>query len=278
MRVLAGNLREPVILKLVSSLKHDGLLKTVHKVQDRSYWNLKFQLAKTFGSKVLRSKYGPVFKSNFGDGTFTFYIKGSYGDYLANLLREYDKPFVFIDIGVNQGLYSILAAQNPLCKSVFAFEPVSKIYNLLEENLRLNNVNQKTKVFRCAISDVAGEKSIFFKPTHTGESSLEHSEGDGIFEVIKCITYAELNALINGWEDVEIVVKIDTEGHEPTVIDQLRQCIFWTYVNTVFYEVDERWFDNEELFAGLAMDGFEEVWRTSSNVEHYDVCARKNVR
>jgi hypothetical protein len=61
---------------------------------------------------VVTSRYGVKLQGNWEDLTFLFCVQGAYGYYLSELLRTAQDAFVFIDIGANQGLYSILASKN----------------------------------------------------------------------------------------------------------------------------------------------------------------------
>ena len=83
--------------------------------------------------KNIKSKYGIIFKENFEDKTFNFCIKASYGFYFWDLLSGISNNFIFIDIGANQGLYTICAAKNKFCSEVYSFEPVNDPYLLLIE-------------------------------------------------------------------------------------------------------------------------------------------------
>ena len=65
------------------------------------------------GDGPVRSAYGVLMVPNWQDTTFRYCIFGTYGRDLADLLLEQREAFVFVDIGANQGLYSLIAAQNP---------------------------------------------------------------------------------------------------------------------------------------------------------------------
>ena len=66
-----------------------------------------------FGKNKVKSYYGVYFKKNWLDRTFRFYINGDYGSFFSSYLKELSfGNWCFIDIGANQGLYSIIASQN----------------------------------------------------------------------------------------------------------------------------------------------------------------------
>lgn len=206
-------------------------------------------------------------RSNWGDLTFEFCYDGSYGSTLSDLLATKQEPFVFLDIGANQGLYSLVAAANPQCVHVYAFEPVADTLALLEENVQLNQRQGKVTIFPFGISDRNEELPISVKAGHSGGSSLHHSVGSAT-EMIAVRSMAGLNDRIIP-EGLPIVVKIDVEGHESVVLSEMCKSPLLDRVSTIFYEVDEGWCDPSEL-AALIPD-FE--LRKVGNGTHYDVLA-----
>jgi FkbM family methyltransferase len=227
-----------------------------------------------FRPTIVRSLYGPRFRGNFDDATFGFYVRADYGHFLSELIGAIRQPFVFLDIGANQGLYSLLAAGNPNCVAVWAFEPVSSTYDLLVANVRLNGHDRRITPVQAAISDVDGERQIHINRSHTGVASLEHAAGDEATETIRCISAATLDQTIKVDGNIPVVVKIDTEGHEPTVIATLRTTRLWPNLQSLFFEVDSKWYNGERVVLDLMRDGFVESYRTSLS-DHYDVLVQR---
>lgn len=60
-------------------------------------------------------------------------------------IDTFKKDDVFFDVGANIGIYTILAAQKGA--TVFAFEPESKNYALLNRNVVLNNVQANVTAY-----------------------------------------------------------------------------------------------------------------------------------
>ena len=58
-------------------------------------------------------------------------------NFLLNYLKDDD---IFIDVGANIGVYSLLASSKVKSGEIYALEPVPKNYSRLEENLKLNNI------------------------------------------------------------------------------------------------------------------------------------------
>lgn len=197
---------------------------------------------------VVTSDYGVRLTANWKDKTFRLYVRGSYGTYMSDFLAGLEDPFVFLDVGANQGLYSILAAKNPSCTQVPAIEPIDEVAALLRANLSLNDC-RGVSVAEAAISNRSGSAQVSLDPSHSGTTSLrsEAPTGPAIrSKMIKCISRIELDDMV-GTTDDRIVVKIDVEGFEATVLAELASCSFFSKVTDVFCEVDERWVGYEAL-------------------------------
>jgi FkbM family methyltransferase len=86
---------------------------------------------------------------------YTVFLKGEYDNLEKFKIKEDDN---IIDIGAHLGFFSIKAAKIASKGNVFAFEPFSKHYKLLEQNILSNNV----KFYNTALSDKTGELSFFY--------------------------------------------------------------------------------------------------------------------
>ncbi len=75
---------------------------------------------------------------------------------LEFILAVLEPGMTFFDIGANAGLFSLAAAKKMGQGKVYAFEPCQWTYQLLEQNLRLNGVNNVAAV-RTALGDCVGE-------------------------------------------------------------------------------------------------------------------------
>jgi FkbM family methyltransferase len=227
---------------------------------------------------TVRSIYGVRLKGNWDDSTFRMYLVGSYGFFLSDFLARQRSPFLFLDIGANQGLYSILAARNRFCRGVHAFEPVPQVAALLAENLALNRARE-VAVHRVAISDRSGQIDIAFDPGHTGTSSLAAARdaraGQGAGTVrLTTIDHGGLDALIAPGAP-RILVKIDVEGHEETVVAELAKCSFLPRVEAIFYECDESATDVRAVEATLRRAGFAGFVKVGMGT-HYDTLALRH--
>jgi FkbM family methyltransferase len=252
--------------KLINTVYREGVSQAAIQVASEVYWSV----AQRLPGRAMRSQYGPLFYKNTSDRTFRFYIDGVYGSVLADILRYIDKPFSFIDVGANQGLYSILAAENLQCRRVYSFEPVRHTFELLTRNVELNRVSDRVRLLQFAISNENRPVEISFDKRHSGKASISNGGINSVSQSIDCVTSMELNTLLDDSE-LPVFVKIDTEGHESVVIEQLQKANVWRNVDGLFFEVDDEWIDSRRLIDALMALGYREKWRTPGVESHGDV-------
>lgn len=169
---------------------------------------------------------------------------------------------VFVDIGANQGIYSIALSRN--FREVYAFEPNPKMIVVLRERIAMNNV-PNIKVLPIALADRIGRATLYLDP-HEGFSGstdtiLPHFEYKPVFipEGGSPQSYVGRNGV-----DVEIstydatikipadLVKIDVEGAEFLVLKGMKESIQNRRVRNILVELHNR--DRKEELEGLLRD------------------------
>ena len=143
-------------------------------------------------------------------------------------LKAYLKPGdLFVDVGANIGLYSLLAARlvGPSGK-VFAFEPTGRIYERLMDCVKLNGF-QNISCFRIALSDRTGSQSFFVSgdgfdawnsfARPTAGQAFEH-------ELVECDTWDGF-AFAHGLLGRVAMMKLDVEGWETRVLKGAAQTL-----------------------------------------------------
>lgn len=227
------------------------------------------------GEAAVRSAYGVLMVPNWQDTTFRYCIFGTYGRDLSDLLLGQREDFVFVDVGANQGLYSLIAAQNPRCRQIIAFEPVPATHARLAANVALNGGTERTVLHPLAIADSVGEIAINVPEGHTGTATLAGRDGQsgGGNVVIRTIDAPLVDPLLAG--NLPMFVKIDVEGLEAVVIAELAKTAAMARIAHIFYEVDDRWASAgaiETLLRGAGFNRFAKYGRG----HHYDVLASRS--
>ncbi len=247
--------------RIWNRIKREGLINEIRRLRVKSLFlkndiynilGLK-SINKNSSPKYIKSFYGPLMLENWRDVTFIFCVRGSYGTVFSDYLINYKTPFCFVDIGANQGLYSLIAGSNENCLKVVAFEPVPTTAEILSKNIEINNFNSKSEVHVKAISDNNGRHKININLEHSGSASIDQAIGkNDSLEIIdiETIDVTYLNRL-DIPKDMDIVIKIDVEGHEKIVVEQLIQTIFLHSVSAIYYEYDTKIQDDMDTIKEL---------------------------
>ena len=164
---------------------------------------VKISVANMLGVSVLNSRYGVLLAMNYGDKTFEFYVAGTYGNYYWDRISKINTEFIYMDIGANQGLYTICAARNPKNLMSYAFEPVPDTFNLLEKNVSLNDLAPKCSLVKKAILDTCSLEEISFTANHSGGASLAEQN--------------DLNLDVNSKLQIETIDGAKLDGNEIAV-------------------------------------------------------------
>lgn len=222
-------------------------------------------------NNIAASIYGPALYARWHDGTFHSCVYGYYGSYLSDFLKTLSVPFSLVDVGSNIGLYSLIAARNKKCNRCYAFEPNSEIFNFLRKNVELNRTG-KVECFNAAISATEGELGYSVKSNHSGGGHLD-IKGT---KLVKSVNRKAINRIART-DNFPKIVKIDVEGHEPTVINELLNSHMAPSIRNIYFEVNENWYDVVPIIARLEHLGFAQTFKNGDG-PHYDLMfERKNV-
>ncbi|MFT6920278.1 MAG: FkbM family methyltransferase [Cognaticolwellia sp.] len=243
-------------------------------MKDLSHYlrHIKFRLLKILRVKHVESHYGVTLQANWEDATFMFCITGAYGETLSKYLRDYQGDFIFLDIGANQGLYSLLAAKNSNCIKAIAFEPVMKTFHLLTQNILRNDFSDKIEAVNMGVSSADAEVEIAIEINHSGAATLRKNDKTvgGIIEKIRVINHVEIDKKIP--THIDLVVKVDVEGHESVVLNEMLKSKYSASIQSIFYEIDENWTDATAIEQVLRAAGFRSFNKVGVG-SHYDILA-----
>jgi len=163
------------------------------------------------------SKFNCYLHEHMGGQIF---FRGSYsGDQLDLLENILPADGVFIDVGANQGEFSIAAAAVAKEGKVVAFEPVSRFRRKLSDNILLNNFAH-VEVVSCALGEDEGsfplydQEGEFYDGTyHEGLPSLFASESRKA--PCEVVAVRRLDDVLVGFDITQVhVIKLDIEGAE----------------------------------------------------------------
>ncbi len=202
-------------------------LKSKHILGSKSFPKMYFDLSQNY------QRYGFFFTKQW----FMDWQKTETGWAINKFLKQGD---IFIDIGANIGVYTLLAAKKVTSSgSVFSFEPEPILYSKLKMNVALNQFDHVICI-NTALSNKSGEFDFFVSDRRTddGGHSLVYCEGM-YQEKIKVIVQT-FDEAINRYgitrERIKLI-KIDMEGNEINTIDGMRKFLMSGYRPAIICEV-----------------------------------------
>lgn len=146
-----------------------------------------------------------------------------------SFLLHYARPSdIFADCGANIGIYSILLG--PICQKGFAIEPSTDTYQILERNLKINNL---TNVLCCKIGVSNKEGVLYFTKDL---DSTNHIVEDVSTTDCEQINVNTLDTICAEEKDAISILKIDVEGHEKEVLDGASVILASPSLNVVIME------------------------------------------
>lgn len=177
-------------------------------------------------------------------------------------LSELMPSDVLIDIGANVGMYTILAGKCQGCR-VFAFEPESQNYGILNKNIWLNSISDSTKAYCLALSDESKFSELYLSQFHAGGSChtfgekldfklefRESSFSQGCFSVT-------LDSLVeSGAIPQPTHIKIDVDGLEHRVIKGAIRTIGNPVLRSVLIEINTNLPEHREVISSMESLGF----------------------
>ena len=188
-------------------------------------------------------------------------------EFFYNKIPMYE-PINIIDIGAQSGSFSLMSKFLPNT-TWYCFEPDSLNYELLLENLKINDI-KNVSVFTTAISSTSGEDTININLNHRGLNTLgKNLKRFSEDETQK--TIVTINSLDNLFFDKKIdFIKIDTEGAEydillgaKKVIEKYKPKILMEYYNDNLLQFDKTLTDLDNLIYDL---GYVITWQKDDNV------------
>lgn len=166
---------------------------------------------------------------------------------LLGLSHTTDTNCICVDIGAAQGWWTALATKCGY--TTLSFEPDASGAALFKQNMLDNNLASKIILMECAISD----KTCIQTMRTCGESSYlgKHASESNTAETFieKQITTMRFEEIFNGtiipFLDATIhipLMKIDTEGHEPGVIDGMISMLEAGRIHNIITEFTAYWY------------------------------------
>jgi FkbM family methyltransferase len=169
---------------------------------------------------------------------------------------------ILVDVGANVGMYTVWAASTRGVR-VFAFEPESQNYGLLNRNLMLNGLGERVKAYCLALSDASGYSELHLASLDAGASchqlgekvDFNHRPAQPKFSQ-GCVA-ARLDDLVReGVVPPPQHIKIDVDGFEPKVIAGAAQVLRAPTMRSLLIEVNQNLPDHMAMVRELNALGY----------------------
>lgn len=133
---------------------------------------------------------------------------------------------VIVDVGANTGVYTLLAcAANPAAR-VIAFEPVPYVFQLLRQNVELNDWLARCDLHNEAVSDCSGRAQMRVPQGSMPYAAGLHveSRSPSSADKIVDVPVTTIDSVCSDQEEIDLV-KIDVEGFEDKVLAGMKQVL-----------------------------------------------------
>ena len=129
---------------------------------------------------------------------------------------------VFFDIGANMGIYTLVALLYHPKIRVYSFEPVPQVFKILRNNVLANHGEIRVRCEEAALTDFVGTVNLYVNGDCEASTLLGFRS-----EVIPIqVRSMSLDAYCSEHQiDFIDILKVDTEGTEPTVLRGGREII-----------------------------------------------------
>jgi FkbM family methyltransferase len=180
----------------------------------------------------------------------------------AIVRRDLKKGHVFVDVGAYIGYYTCLASKlvGPSGK-VVAFEPEPENFKILMKNVSAIDA-KNVMLANYAVSRCESSIALFCNPANSGDNHLGRFVSEWREFLVKTVSLDEFFSAYDGRIDF---VKIDTQGHEISVLEGMKgllKRLLKLKMLVEFYPagLDRNMAEGKDLISKLLSFGFSVRW------------------
>ncbi len=198
-------------------------------------------------------------------------------------IASFSPDEVFIDVGANVGMYTIWAAKTRGLR-VYAFEPESQNYALLQRNIVANDLGGQVTAYCLALSDEQRFSMLHLSDYILGGSC--HTFGEKLDFRLRpreskvsqgCVSSTLDELVAAGAVEQPHHVKIDVDGLEHKVLDGARKTLSNPQLRSILVEINTHLEAHRALVERLTAQGFtfaeEQVARAMRTSGEFQGCA-----
>jgi len=219
---MKANIQLKLIQKLSSILIKLGLDSIISTNSSSVYRIANFLVNQSVSPDEILEIEG--FKIKKGRTTRYVILTGTLGEPdIVNLIKnKVNEGMIVLDVGANIGIITLLLSkQVGTFGHVFSFEPDPSLYNILKENIELNNL-KNVSIFPLAISDKAGISKLSLNQTQDGDNRL-----DSVTMRQDCIEVetTTLDEFCTKHDILPDFIKMDIQGSEPKALEGMKKVV-----------------------------------------------------
>jgi FkbM family methyltransferase len=137
-----------------------------------------------------------------------------HGEYVNPSIPQIKCGDIVVDIGANIGMFSLFAASISPDIQVYAFEPASDTFALLQQNVAANNLTN-IQCQQCAVSAATGELQLYLDLGSLGDSAIREWVGNENMTGTERVPSISLDDLFSRYALPRCdFLKVDCEGSE----------------------------------------------------------------
>lgn len=199
--------------------------------------------------------FGGTFTTEYGEDI----MERDLFNYVYSNIKLHNNP-VFIDVGANSGLYSVMNKTKGF--KIYSFEPHPILELILKENIKRNNCN--TEVFITALGETEG-KSYLSHYDEAWKAGYTHIQEE--INIIP-VTIMRMDSLI---KEKPTHVKMDVEGYEYHVLKGMGDLL--SNHPELFVELNDKFLrrcggSKEEVISFLRNEGYRYINDLGENNFH----------
>lgn len=177
-------------------------------------------------------------------------------------IGSFARDAVLVDIGANVGMYSIWAGKTRGVR-VFAFEPESQNYAILNKNIVLNGLSDQVVAYCLALSDEIAFSKLYLSGFQAGGSC--HTFGEKLDHRLErresrfaqgCVSSTLDQLVEDGVIPVPDHIKIDVDGIEHRVINGCRKVLADPRLKSVLIEINTNLELHRKIISDMTGLGF----------------------
>lgn len=153
--------------------------------------------------------------------------------HLSQIKKYVRKNAVILDIGANLGNHTVFFAKECGAKRIYAFEPTWKTFQILEENIKINNLDSIVVAMNIALGEKDARVNIIVNTKDAGSNHVEENiDGNVIMNTLDGLSLSDRIDFI----------KIDVEGYEFEVLKGAMKTLAQNHPD-IFIEIFDKNYD-----------------------------------